>query len=102
MERQTAPSRSEARRRALRLAVIVAGLTVPSAGCERVMNRVLHGTAVDGTQCVGWSLSHGSPASCCADYGGAFDAASGRCDIPVDYGVVEGPFVPPADPRELA
>ncbi len=102
MERVASPSRAEARRRALRLALIVAGLSVPTAGCGQVVTRVVEGTAVDGTLCVGWSLSHGSPASCCADVGGAFDAATGRCDIPRDYGMVEGPFVPPADPRELA
>lgn len=51
---------------------------------------------MDGTPCVGWSLRHGSPASCCGDVGGEYDEATGRCAIPRDYGMVEGPFVPPA------
>lgn len=101
MERVASPSRIDARRRALRLAFIVAGLTIPTAGCGQIVTRVVEGTAVDGTPCVGWSLSHGSPASCCADVGGAFDPATGRCDV-VPIGVVEGPFVPPTDPDELA
>lgn len=94
--------RLEARRRALRVAAVIAGLAAPLAGCDGVVARVMEGRALDGTPCVGWSVSHGSPASCCADEGGSWDAASGQCNVtPVDYGIVEGPFVPPADPREI-
>lgn len=89
----------DARRRALRTAILVTGLSLSASGCERVVERVMNGRAMDGTPCVGWSLSHGSPASCCADMGGTYDPSAG-CVTPPDYGIVEGPFVPPADPRE--
>ena len=99
--RSTDPARLEARRRALRVAAVIAGLSAPLAGCDGLVARVMQGRALDGTPCVGWSVSHGSPASCCADEGGTWDPAAGSCDVPVvDYGIVEGPFVPPADPQE--
>ena len=51
-------NRNERRERALRAAVIAAGLSVAvsGAGCDRVVTRVLDGTGMDGTRCAGWSI----------------------------------------------
>jgi hypothetical protein len=87
-------NRNERRERALRAAVIAAGLTaaVSGAGCDRVVARVLDGTGMDGSSCAGWSIRHGSPSSCCSDQGARYDPSSGQCMYPA----VPGPFVPPS------
>lgn len=83
-------------RRALRAAAVAAGLSsvALSAGCDRVVARVLDGTSFDGSSCAGWSIRHGSQESCCTSLGAAYDAASGGCI----WAAVPGPFVPPAMP----
>lgn len=87
-------NRNERRERALRAAVIAAGLTaaVSGAGCDRLVTRVLDGTGMDGTQCAGWSIRHGSPSGCCDDQGAQYDETRGQCMYPP----VPGPFVPPS------
>ena len=84
----------DVRSRAVRTAVVAAGLSTLAftAGCDRVMARVLDGTGMDGTRCAGWSIRHGSPTSCCDDQGAHYDPTSGQCMYPP----VPGPFVPPA------
>ena len=88
-------SRIEIRSRALRAAVMVAGLSAAgaSAGCDRLLARVMDGTGMDGSTCAGWSVRHGSPTSCCDDQGAHYDATSGQCLYPP----VPGPFIPPAE-----
>ncbi|MBN8609014.1 MAG: hypothetical protein J0L92_00380 [Deltaproteobacteria bacterium] len=85
---------SPARERALRAAMVVAGLSgvVLSSGCDRVVARVLDGTGMDGQTCAGWSIRNGSAETCCSNQGAHYDAAGGRCLWPA----VPGPFVPPA------